>query len=445
MKSTRRILSAAVLAVLLVPIAAFATTYRATLSCTSGFTGVRITSVEFWCSEAPCAAAPCPVHGTSICPGLVAAFGTGNLSCANVLDTDKVRDFVTSDACGYQAKCGQMTAYCRRWVRVSYICSLYPGVIKSVCMRVPGSVSLTCTPAAAEKVADDPGATLTFQELLPEAVVASDCLPPPRPLAAQSSVSFAGGAITLSQLQILGLGPCVLPPAAPGVPAFFPVNGVLSGAISFGGAPLPFSAPLSGNIRTEFASMGAGIRFFDTEMLTLDLLGAPLPGFVLLRESPTLSSLGMTTLRASSGAWWTSSFFDVFFEISTDGGLTWLPSTGAGGNPSAVRLLLRREPTDVASVVAPKSTVLYPCVPNPFNPTTTIEFDLAREGLVQLRILDVMGRVVRNLVHESMTEGRHVLVWNGTDAAGNRLPSGVYTYQFVAGDVRATRKMVLVK
>ncbi len=69
-----------------------------------------------------------------------------------------------------------------------------------------------------------------------------------------------------------------------------------------------------------------GTRFFDTEMLQLDIAGGGLPPGVMLRESPTRQSPGKTNVRTVAGGFTVDSFFDIFTEISFDGGQTWSPS-----------------------------------------------------------------------------------------------------------------------
>jgi flagellar hook capping protein FlgD len=434
-------------ATLLLPATSFAETYRSTLRCNSGFTGVRIISVSFWCSEQPCAAVLACHDGTQLCPGLVSVYSPTNYSCASVLDPDAIRNFVVGE-CNYFTGCrhDDISTTCKRWAEIMYECTISPGVFKTVCMRVPGSVSLTCTPSAAEKTAegDEEVATLTLQEVLPEATVQSPCLPPPGTFATSGFASYAGG-VMLSDLRLQNLAPCVAPPP-PGPAVTSPANGTLSGTVWLNNSRFPFNSPVICSIRTQFGSAGGGQQFFETEMLTLDLAGAPLPGNIRIRESPIQESWGWTTERSESGALLISSYHDVYIDISRDGGVSWQPANDGAGNPESVRLRLNGsyQPSDIEAI-APKSTALYPCVPNPFNPTTTIEFDLAHEGLVQLRILDVMGRVLRTLAQGSKPAGRHVLSWNGTDDQGNRLPSGVYVYQLTTSGYRAAKKMVLVK
>ena len=89
---------------------------------------------------------------------------------------------------------------------------------------------------------------------------------------------------------------------------------------------------------------------------------------------------------------------------------------------------------------------LHPCYPNPFNPATTISFDLPNPAAVNLTIYDVAGKRVRTLVAgETLATGRHEELWNGRDQTGRVVPAGVYFYRLDAGDFSETRRMTLVK
>jgi hypothetical protein len=83
--------------------------------------------------------------------------------------------------------------------------------------------------------------------------------------------------------------------------------------------------------------------------------------------------------------------------------------------------------------------------PNPFNPSTTITYDLPQAGEVSLKIFDVLGREVITLVNVSQLAGRQTAVWNGQDAAGQNIATGVYVYQLRAGQFVQSKKMVLLK
>ena len=83
--------------------------------------------------------------------------------------------------------------------------------------------------------------------------------------------------------------------------------------------------------------------------------------------------------------------------------------------------------------------------PNPFNPSTEIAFTVARGGNAILRIYDVEGKLVTTLVDRNVEAGQHRIQWNGIDAQGRRVGSGIYFYRLSTPDFTQTRKMVLIK
>ena len=98
-----------------------------------------------------------------------------------------------------------------------------------------------------------------------------------------------------------------------------------------------------------------------------------------------------------------------------------------------------------ASGVLPSAIRLDGNRPNPFNPTTSIEYELNRPERVVLRVYDVQGRLVRTLVNEPMVAGRHAAVWDGLNDRGHAAGSGVYFARMEAGGYTATGKMILVR
>jgi flagellar hook assembly protein FlgD len=85
-------------------------------------------------------------------------------------------------------------------------------------------------------------------------------------------------------------------------------------------------------------------------------------------------------------------------------------------------------------------------VPNPFNPATTIHYDVARGGgEVTLQIFDAKGRLVRTLVDGSQSEGQKTATWNGLNGSGQQVATGVYFYRLRAQGFSQTRTMVLLK
>jgi hypothetical protein len=94
----------------------------------------------------------------------------------------------------------------------------------------------------------------------------------------------------------------------------------------------------------------------------------------------------------------------------------------------------------------PTEFALLQNFPNPFNPETTIKYNLADGANVQLRIYNVVGQVVRTLVSEQQGAGRYTVRWNGTDDRGIAVSSGIYFYQISAGNqFRDVRKLMLLK
>jgi enediyne biosynthesis protein E4 len=88
---------------------------------------------------------------------------------------------------------------------------------------------------------------------------------------------------------------------------------------------------------------------------------------------------------------------------------------------------------------------LYQNYPNPFNPNTTIAYRLANDGNVKLFVYDITGRKVVSLVDNHLQAGEYSVVWNGQDASGHSLPSGIYFYTLQADRFVQTHKMVFVQ
>jgi hypothetical protein len=101
---------------------------------------------------------------------------------------------------------------------------------------------------------------------------------------------------------------------------------------------------------------------------------------------------------------------------------------------------------EVTDVEAPPSvTALHPNSPNPFNPSTTVAFDLAQDGRVQVRIYDMRGSLVTTLTNENLPAGHHTVRWNGRDQSGRGVASGTYLLRMTAPGVELRRRMMLLK
>ncbi|MEJ2722377.1 MAG: FlgD immunoglobulin-like domain containing protein [bacterium] len=119
--------------------------------------------------------------------------------------------------------------------------------------------------------------------------------------------------------------------------------------------------------------------------------------------------------------------------------------TDAGTTVCSDTLFVEADGTGIEERVIPAQLALHQNVPNPFNPTTVINYDLHIGGRVSLRVYDVKGRLVKTLVTDTKNAGRQTVTWDGTDNAGDRVGSGVYFYRLNAEGRVLTRKMVLLK
>ena len=180
----------------------------------------------------------------------------------------------------------------------------------------------------------------------PEIAAPTPKLPPPDGVylgPAQWFARYANEIIITNVTQRAFTQAQPLPP--PGETQFESFFSMISGLISTnGGATFsPFSASADSQVRVTSMIDAGNTRFFDTEMLALNISGGSLPGGLMLRESPTKASVGRTSVRTVSGSdYRISSFFDIFTEISPDGGATWSPSIAEPGtlalspNPAAI-------------------------------------------------------------------------------------------------------------
>jgi len=83
--------------------------------------------------------------------------------------------------------------------------------------------------------------------------------------------------------------------------------------------------------------------------------------------------------------------------------------------------------------------------PNPFNPETTIRFNLPQNSHITLEVYNLLGQKIMTLFEGDKAAGNYSLKWDGKDQKGNNVASGIYFYKLVAGDFNQIKKMVLTK
>ncbi len=139
----------------------------------------------------------------------------------------------------------------------------------------------------------------------------------------------------------------------------------------------------------------------------------------------------------------------VFYAFNEYAGPVGTPGNGSNGAEdgrwyTALGWFRLRTVTPVGDAPE-RATRLAQNVPNPFNPSTTIRFSLAARGRATVAVFDAGGRWVRTLLDEDRAAGDHALQWDGRDAAGRPVASGVYFCRLIAGSAVESKKMVLLK
>ena len=113
------------------------------------------------------------------------------------------------------------------------------------------------------------------------------------------------------------------------------------------------------------------------------------------------------------------------------------------------------EPSDTVDVtvdyvsagnaVVPELTALNGNYPNPFNPDTTIRYQVSKAGKIKIVIFNLKGQIVKTLVDAKMKSGYHIVEWNGNDDFGNSVSSGIYFYKMNTDEYSEMKKMILMK
>jgi len=97
------------------------------------------------------------------------------------------------------------------------------------------------------------------------------------------------------------------------------------------------------------------------------------------------------------------------------------------------------------NLVLPQTYVLEQNYPNPFNPETIIKYELQTQGKVKLKVLDILGKVVIELVDDTLPPGSYGVKWNGKDGNGRSVASGTYLYQLTVNKHQIAKKLLLTR
>jgi len=161
--------------------------------------------------------------------------------------------------------------------------------------------------------------------------------------------------------------------------------------------------------------------------------GAYIPNFIsyaIYRDGVSIVNTGVTN----------PSFVDVAVSAENHSYyVTAIYTTGESGPSNTLQV---NSGSDIVSVVV---TSLAGNYPNPFNPSTTIAFDMAHEGYVSIEVYNVKGQRIKEVISGRYKAGSHKVIWNGDDSAGQPVGSGVYFYRMTTAGYSSVQKMMLLK
>ncbi|MFC1574007.1 T9SS type A sorting domain-containing protein [Candidatus Latescibacterota bacterium] len=135
-----------------------------------------------------------------------------------------------------------------------------------------------------------------------------------------------------------------------------------------------------------------------------------------------------------------NTFVDSYVPLNGVTYYYWLQAVGSGGASQKVA-------ASIITRIVEKPTMfeLHPAYPNPFNPTTSIQYEVNVESQVKLVIYDILGREIIVLQDGLLSAGFHTVVWNGRNKEGIMTGSGVYIYKVMAGKNTAQGKVMFIR
>ena len=166
-----------------------------------------------------------------------------------------------------------------------------------------------------------------------------------------------------------------------------------------------------------------------------------LPGHISLTLTDNVTG-AVVNLTEESEITFSTEAKGSFLSYGT-GGVNMYPQMGVSRFTLTVAYSTLTSNDEPANV--PGSFALHPAYPNPFNPITSLRYDLPEQAQVTITIYDLIGREVTQLINTTQSAGYKSIQWDATDKHGKSVGAGVYFYQIHTGEFVQTRKMVLLK
>lgn len=215
--------------------------------------------------------------------------------------------------------------------------------------------------------------------------------------------------------------------------------------------PWWFTTDLRATVEEEAAALGAP-DIADVFWANVDLAWKP-GGYTLIFDGTNHEyiSVGGIVSLPTCGNWPAIDYRHYVFGVFVDDGSN-NADTFARVREAAKELMrdavadaMGACPTSVEHALPAVASLLEPNFPNPFNPSTTLIYNLPRAGDANLTIYDAAGRAVAELVAGDHAAGRHQVVWDGRDQGGRLVPAGIYLAKLQAAGLVETRKLALIK
>jgi len=223
-------------------------------------------------------------------------------------------------------------------------------------------------------------------------------------------------------IDVGGDGPSPAPPNAPAIPQIVGIDPGLAQVAITGPAGDQFRVEIFGSDDCDPTGYGEGHTSLGLRAGTIAASGSMTVDVTVTED---LTTVAFVSALVSIGPQLSASTTSEF-SLCVEPDLGNPTAIGGGPSPGRVRLL--------------------PNAPNPFNPRTTLRFELDRDAPVELEIYDARGRRVRSLVRgEMLPAGSHRITWRGCDDAGMPIASGVYRARLRVGSDTRYRSLTVVR
>ena len=219
-----------------------------------------------------------------------------------------------------------------------------------------------------------------------------------------------------------------------------PDNWLISPAISLsGGEELHFwAAAQDPSWSNEHYSVYLSVSGTELSDFTVPLFEETLSGYAWHEVVVVLGAFAGETVHL---AWRHHNVTDMFIMKIDDIQIT----SGGGVTIFEESFELNNMASDKKGIGFPLLFSLHHNYPNPFNPLTTIRYELPVKSQVMLSVYDIQGREINTLVSATQEPGFKSVIWDATDHFGKSVSAGVYLYQIQTGNFVQTRKMILLK